>query len=334
VRVLVLAFAVLVVAVPAAGGRQQTTCPHDSSLGSVEFTRAGRTQVVSLTTCADRVAGRAAPVAATPVRTPNGRFVVRVRSTGAGRSAKQTIWVKDAMTGRSHPVFSETEYYKQIGPGETPGPIVLLRISNDGRWIFFTIDPGGSGSIAADGLDLRVVSATGGRVSKLGVALPAADYLAPCGGGLVFAGGGDRVAIHAKRLLVARPPLWRPRPLWDDRTLSFGSLACAPDGRSVAVLSQRSSNNAYFFATRWRLWRVSLDGTHTLLDAPPPGSADESPQWSRDGRSLLFVRERNGYGQLMLRHAGQTIGPFANLGYSLGFYGHHVWRVEWSAGAR
>jgi hypothetical protein len=177
------------------------------------------------------------------------------------------------------------------------------------------------------------VSAAGGHVSKLGVALPNPDYLAPCGDGLVFSGGADRVAIHAKRLLIARPPLWRPRPLWNDRSRSFGSVTCSPDGRSVAVLSQRSSNNAYFFATRWQLWRVSLVGKHTLLDAPAPAFADESPQWSRDGRSLLFVRERNGYGQLMLRHAGHTIGPFANLGYSLGFYGHHAWQITWSAGA-
>jgi dipeptidyl aminopeptidase/acylaminoacyl peptidase len=333
VRVLVLAFAVLVVAVAAAGGGREASCPHDSSLGSVSFVRAGHTHRVSLTTCADRITGRARPAAATSIRTPDGRLVARVRATGSGRSAKQTIWVTDLRTHRSHPVAAETEYYKQIGPGDTPGPIELLRWSPDGRWIVFTVDPGGSGSIAADGLVLRVVSAAGGRVWKLGVALPDSDYLAPCGGGLVFTGGADRVATHAKRLLVARPPLWRPRPLWDDPSRSFGSVTCRPGGRSIAVLSQRASNNASFFATRWQLWRVSLDGKHTLLDAPPPGFADESPQWSRDGRSLLFVREHNGYGQLMLRRDGNTIGPFANLGYSLGFYGHHAWRFEWSVGA-
>ena len=99
----------------------------------------------------------------------------------------------------------------------------------------------------------------------------------------------------------------------------------------VAVLSQRSSLDANFFHTRWQLWRVGLDGSRRLLDAPPPGWADESPQWSSDGRSLLFGRERNGYGGLMLWRNGKVIGPFANLGYSLGFYGHHDWEVAWSA---
>jgi hypothetical protein len=83
-------------------------------------------------------------------------------ATGRGKTAKQTIWVTDTATGQRRPVFSETEYYKVIGRGETPGPIVLLRFSADDRWVFFTIDPGSSASIAADGLVLRVVSATGG----------------------------------------------------------------------------------------------------------------------------------------------------------------------------
>lgn len=330
-RVLALALVVLGFAAPATAREDGPSCPHDAPLGSVRFVRAGRTHVVSLATCSDRITGRAAPSRPAPLRSPDGRLAATVRATGSGRNAKQTIWISDPRTHSSHAVASETEYYKQIGPGDTPGPIELLRFSTDDRWIFFTVDPGGSGSIAADGLTLRVVSTRGGTVHKLGIALPYTDYLAWCGGRLVFVGGPDRVAIHAKRLLAAGPPAWHPRPVWDDRSRSFGSLACAPDQRSVAVLSQRSSVNARFFATRWRLWRVGLDGSHTLLDTPPPGSADESPQWSRDGRSLLFVREHNGYGQLMLLHRGRVIGPFANLGYSLGYYGHHLWEVQWSA---
>jgi hypothetical protein len=333
VRALALAFAALAVAAPAAGRGGEARCPRDPSLGSVQFDRAGKQHVVSLATCADRVIGRARPVARAPVATPDGRFVARVRLSGTGRRGKQTIWVTDERVHRSHLVFSEPEFYTRIGPGDTSGPIVLLRVSTDGRWIFFTIDPGGSNSIAADGLDLRVVSSGGGAVTKLGIALPASDYLASCGGELVFVGGGDRIATHAKRLLVARPPLWQPRPLWNDRTRSFSSLTCAPDGKSIAVLSQHSSDDAHFFSTRWQLWSVGLDGSRALLDAPPPGSADESPQWSRDGRSLIFAREHNGYGQLMLRRAGHVIGPFAKLGYSLGYYGHHEWAVRWSAGS-
>jgi hypothetical protein len=206
---------------------------------------------------------------------------------------------------------------------------VLLKVA--GGHVFFTIDPDSSASIAADGLLLHEVPVAGGRGHVLGVMLPYADYLTWCGGRLVWIQGEDRVAVHAKRLVASAPPAWKPRPLWRDAAESFSTPACAPDGASVAVLAQRSSVVASFFGTRWQLWRVGFDGTRTVLDAPPPGWADEAPQWSHDGRSLLFVRERAGYGALMVWRDGKTTGPFAELGYSLGYYGHHDWGVAWSA---
>lgn len=285
---------------------------------------------VSLADCVDRVVGPARKRGtARSLPSPDGRLAAAIRASGTGKHAKQTIWISDRQSGRARPVFSETEYYTSIGPGDTPGPIKLLGWSGDDRWLFFTIDPGGSGSIAADGLALRVVSAAGGAVHRLGTMLPYSDYLAWCGGRLVFTGGGDRVATHGKRLLVAGPPRWRPRPLTNEPGRSFGSLACASNGDSLAVLSQRSSADPRFFATRWQLWRIGLDGSRELLDRPPAGWADESPRWSSDGRSLLFVRERKGFGRLMLWRSGRVIGPIASIGYSLGFYGHHDWPFTW-----
>jgi hypothetical protein len=306
------------------------SCPGDASLGSVIFVRGSTAHRLSLGDCADRVTGRAVRArAAARLLSADRRFTATIRATGSGRTAKQTIWITDRRLGRSHPIFSETEYYRTIGPGDTPGPIELLAWSGDDRWVFFTIDPGGSGSIAADGLILRVVSASGGAVHRLGVMLAYRDYLTWCEGWLVFTDGGDRVAAHAKRLLVAGPPDWRPRPLWNDPSRSFGSLACAPGGRSLAVLSQRSSANPSFFSTRWQLWRVGLDGSRTPFDRPPAGFADESPRWSSDGRSLLFVREWNGAGRLMLWRAGRVFGPLVSFGYSPGYYGHHDWPFAW-----
>jgi hypothetical protein len=260
-------------------------------------------------------------------RSPNGRLTATIRSTGRGRSAKQTIWILDRRSGGSHPVFAETEYYKTIGPGDTPGPLWLLGWSGDGRWVFFTVDPGGSGSIAADGLILRVVSSRGGPVHELGRALTYSDYRAWCGGSLVFTGGGNRVATQGKRLLVASPPGWRPRPLWNAPSRAFGSVACAPGGAAVAVLSQKASDNPRFFSTRWQLWRVGLDGAHTLLNSPPPGCADESPHWTRNGLAMVFVRERNGYGHVFVLTRGRVFGPLGSLGYNLGYYGHHDWPI-------
>jgi WD40 repeat protein len=303
-------------------------CTPQPGVGAVTYTRSGMQHVLDLGTCRDRTIGPAKQQPPLTLVSVDGTHIASVRSSGTGRSAKQTIWITDRRTGKAHPVFSETQYYKTIGPGETPGPIVLLGWGGD-RWIFFTVDPGGSGSIQADGLTLRVVSARGGRAHRLARMLVYRDYLRWCGGRLVFTAGMDRVATNTKRFLVASPPDWKPRPLVVAPGRAWGSVACAPDGRSVAVLTQRQSNNPMFFATRWTLWRVGVNGSHSVLDSPPAGWADESPRWSADGRSLLFVRERRGHGWLWLRRDRHVSGPLAPLGFSLGFYGHHDWPFAW-----
>jgi hypothetical protein len=286
------------------------TCRPQPGLGSVAYTRAARRHVVDLGTCRDTVIGTVS------ARAP-GVPGVTVRSTGHGKTAKQTIW----FGGR--PIFAETEYYTSIGPGDTPGPIMLLRLSRDRRWLFFTIDPGSSASIAADGLVLRVVSTRGGPVHKLGPMLVSDDRLAWCGGRLVFSGGTDRVAWHNKRLLVASPPNWRVRELVPDRNRAWGSLVCAPDGRAVVVQSQHESEDANFSHGKWALWQIGLDGTERQLTRPPLGAVDESPVYS--GKTLFFVRTTRLHGVLYALSKGRVVGPFAWLGYNLGYYGHHSW---------
>ncbi|HZT14710.1 MAG TPA: hypothetical protein VFA19_02080 [Gaiellaceae bacterium] len=287
-------------------------CPHDAALGSVSFQRGGTKHVVSLATCRERIGGRFVPRAAPPVR----GVIVRDHALWARRGGR-LVRLTPSLHGPD-------------GLRAWPEP---LSLSPDGRYVLWVRAAVNSNSYGADGLPLAITLLAGGRTRQLGISLGSPDYWAWCGSALVFVAGGNRIATTNKRLEIARAPDWTPRPLWRAPTRAFGSLACAPDGRSVAVLSQRASTNAYFFATRWQLWRVSLDGSHRLLDAPPAGDADESPQWSRDGRALLFVRERKGYGSLMLWRAGRVVGPFANLGYSLGYYGHHAWSVVWSAAA-
>ncbi|NUR77395.1 MAG: hypothetical protein HOQ28_14060, partial [Thermoleophilia bacterium] len=215
------------------------------------------------------------------------------------------------------------------------GPLGLVDWAPDGRWLFFYLDPFGSSSIAADGLELQALRVSDGRVVHVAKMLLYRDYWSWCGRALVLTAGENRIATHGKRLLVARAPDWRPHDLWRDRRRAFGSVACRPDGAAAAVLSQRDRDDAQFFHTRWQLWRVGLDGARQLLDDPPVGTADESPKWSRRGDALLFVRERQGVGRLMLSRGGRSVGPFANLGFSLGYYGHHDWwaGAVWTAGA-
>jgi hypothetical protein len=212
---------------------------------------------------------------------------------------------------------------------------VLLGWSGDNRWVFFAIDPGGSASIAADGLTLRAVRADGGRPARIARMLLYRDYLVWCGGRLVFTGGGLREATEGKRLLVAAPPTWRPRPLVDAPNRVWGSLACARGSGWLVGQSQTRSNNPGFFSTRWALWRVGFDGSLRRLTTPPRGYADESPRFSRDGRVLAFVRSHQGRGALYVLRRGRVVGPLLSLGYSLGYYGHQDWwsTVRWSAGS-
>src|SRR5207253_8634225 len=100
-----------------------------------------------------------------------------------------------------------------------------------------------------DGLILRVVSAAGGPMREIAWSLGSADYMAWCGGKLVLTAGKDRVAVEHKRLLVAAPPDWRAHPLAHAPGRAWGSLACAPDRRSVGVPSQPASPPPSFLGT-------------------------------------------------------------------------------------
>jgi hypothetical protein len=312
------------------------SCRPEQGLGSITLQRRGALHVVDLATCRERVRpGRLNSGYGSALKSPQRRWTASVRSSGHGKTAKQTIWVQDRRSGQARPVFSETQSYKTIGPGETPGPIVLSGWSGDDRWIFFFIDPGGSGSIAADGLTLRVVSVNGGPATKIARMLLYRDYLSWCGGRLVFTAGGDRVATNGKSLLVAAPPKWRPRRLVDAPERAWGSLACAPSRRWLVAQSQPQSSDPRFFATHWALWRIGLDGSSRRLTSPPRGYADEAPRFSRTGRALLFVRMHKGNGNLYARRGTHEVGPLLFVGNNIGYYGHHDWwqTAAWSAGS-
>jgi dipeptidyl aminopeptidase/acylaminoacyl peptidase len=279
--------------------------------------------VVDLATCREGV--RPGHVAQpSGLTSPDGRIRAIVRTTADWWTIVVT---KD---GHSRELYRVSRHYHVVS--DDKGPIELLRWSGDGRWLFFVIDPDGSGSIEADGLMLRVISADGGRPVRIARMLVYRDYLAWCGGRLVFTAGGDRVATDRKRLLVASPPRWHPRPLVPGTRRVWGSLVCSPNGGSLVAQSQGQSSNPSFFATHWALWRVGLDGSTERLTSPPRGFADESPRFSKDGRVLLFVHTRQGNGSLYSRRGGRVAGPILSLGNNSGYYGHHDWwqTAAWS----
>jgi len=238
-----------------------------------------------------------------------------IAATRTGLHGTQTIVYR----GRS--VHTWQERYDRI-PGGTPGPIELFGMSPDRRWVLFAIDPMNSASLAADGLTLQAVPVTGGPPRVVATGLLDDDYRAWCGGRLVMTVGNDRIAGHHKWLIDTGPPGWHARKLVRDPTRAFGALAC--DGNGVVVQAARSSTTT--IDPRWELWRVGLDGTHTVLDTPPPGFSDDSPRVSRGGR-IVFIRSHASRGTLW----SPGVGALTAVGRDDGFYGHRPWAtVSWS----
>ena len=209
-------------------------------------------------------------------------------------------------------------------PQGSPGPIVPEGISADGKWILYAIDPQGSASLMADGLTLQAIRTSGGHSYTVASGLAYVDYRAWCGGRLVITTGVGREATIHKQLEITGPPKWKARLLTSLPGRAWGSVACAPDGKSVVAQSQPAEELRNFFATHWALWRVGLDGTATQLTHPPARHADESPRFAPDG-TLYFVRSEKGHGSLYALRGRQVIGPLLALGFSLGYYGANAW---------
>lgn len=309
-------------------------CRPQPGLGTVTLTRGSTAYVIDLATCRQRVSRAPKPPAAGFV-SPDGASVASVRAVHpkGARTGSATIIARDRSTGKTRAVYRVRESYATV-PAGAPGPVGLVGWSADGDWLLFFIDPQGSASLAADGLLLQVVPVAGGKPRTITTLLMNPDYHVWCGGRLVLTAGADRIATHGKRLVVTGPPDWTVRPIVPAAGRAWGSLSCAPDGRSVVVQSQDASDDANFFHTRWALWRVGLDGSRAQLTRPPAGYADESPRFSRDGRTVLFVRSRRGVGKLYALRDGKLLGPLLSLGYQLGYYGHDDWwqSMSWSLG--
>jgi len=302
------------------------SCRPEPGVGTLVYTRSGRQHALDLANCRDRVLqpGVSKP---SPFISPNGRFAATVVAKRNGNRGTNAIVLRNRSTGATRTIYRVPESYRSI-PAGGPGPIMLFRWSGDGRWLFFAIDPQGSASIAADGLLLQVISTKGGRPHRIGMTLAYSDYMTWCSGRLVFTGGGDRLATTNKRLLVASPPAWQARPLLETPKRAWGSVTCAPDGRSFVAQSQPTSEDYNFFVTRWELWRVGMNGSRRRLTSPPPHSADESPRFSRNGRSVFFVRSRHGLGSLFTLQGRRLSGPLLRIGYNFGYYGHRSWWLD------
>lgn len=259
---------------------------------------------------------------------PSGASLAIGRSRGADRQEIVTV---------AWPSLAVQEALSRRGFGSVT-PAALAR---GGGWLFFWTNTQRSASIAADGLPLAVKGVALGTVGPTIVPrmLLYPDFVGWCGRSLLAVAGGDRYATHGKRILGAAPPLpargqlWRVRDVSRDRTRSWVSPACSPNGRWIASAAGPNGIERRFGEERRSVWLLARDGSQRRRLTRPGSATDELPRWSADGRYLLFVRSRGtrrpatalGTLHLVDTRTGSTFGPVAKVGPIGNYYGHYGW---------
>jgi hypothetical protein len=233
--------------------------------------------------------------------------------------------------------------------------IIPCRWMPGGGEVLYWLDPDFSGSAASSGLELFRVPVHGSpaKPRSLGVStLVHLDFLslAPGSDALAVTAGDDRDACHNKRIAriewpggavryltdehtTAVSPAWSP----DGRQIAYSAAPAVPDGCGGGPLMRRS------LALR-KIWTIQADGAvaPTALTRDPH-YRDEQPQWSSDGRYILFCRidEARNRTVWVMRADGvgaeQVAGPLAaedpgqpDMNW-FGYYGTIDWKglIDW-----
>jgi Tol biopolymer transport system component len=210
---------------------------------------------------------------------PDGNRAVVDRSCSS-----RSVWELDLIDLRTGARTTMTR------PGE---PAVFAGFSPDGRWLLFWPDEQCAASMAADGMPLDAVPATGGKpATAVKHMLLYPDLLSWCGGRLIAAAGPDRETSTGSELVQTGAPAWRQRTIRRAGPLSWVSPSCAPSGRVLAVAAGPNTAPVGFGQAHRSIWLLRADGSpiRRLTRPPAPGLSDEAPRFSADGRWVMFVR--------------------------------------------
>jgi hypothetical protein len=214
--------------------------------------------------------------------------------------------------------------------------VILATTSKVFALVAFWVDPGGSASLAADGLPLRTVSSLGGgsRSEPVGRAsLVYRDFLTSCDLMTVLVSGTGRDTTTNKRLVMG----WLGKtlePVAPGRGQAFVSPTCASGTGLAASAGPSGADRAGFGHERRRIWLVTPH-LRRLTTARDPWVTDEQPRFSAGGDLLTFVRTdgRTGAGGLdvILHPAGRhprVVGPIVELGRTGNYFGHYGWAAS------
>ena len=224
-----------------------------------------------------------------------GRSVCHVP---CGVPLHQEVWIRRAGTLR-----------RVAGPLRGIQLPRIAAVAGDGRALWWS-DLQDSASIAADGLPLYVNRA---HVADTLVYL---DYVSVCGSHLAVAEGGDRYAMHGKRIV------FDGRDVSRDRSRSWVSPSCSADRRTLVAAASVNATPPRIGREHRSIWQ--LLPTRKRLTTPPAGFTDEYPRLLRDG-SVLFVRTgSNGLGTVELLRGGR-LTALGSAGRASNYYGHYDW---------
>lgn len=246
-----------------------------------------------------RVAAGAAPVraGAAPAGlvawSPTGSryaFVTRSVRHGADGSFRgvERIEVASSLRG-ARTVWYQAPISFTRASGFSGNAVSQVEVAPSGALLVW-LDPMQSASIAADGLGVYELTSPHGYLHRLGVTV--GTSVSAAHGEVALGAGAGRDAWTNKQVVTCArgrcatlvttaaaltlDPAWSP----DGTTLAYVSAAAGPEGSPYSQSALRR-----WYASR-RVWLLRRQ--RGLREVPGPAGA-AAPEWSADGRSLLFV---------------------------------------------
>ena len=212
----------------------------------------------------------------------------------------------------------------------------------DGKGLLYRTDPQFSASLAADGLPLYS-QPLGAQPKALPFTLGYPDWMSASTSGrqVVLVSGGGRDAWHGKSLEICDLETAACRPLPSKPGTVSLDVNWSPRGNQIAFVQARDwgpvgntfsaeppPSSASWVMSR-TLWVANTDGTGARRVAAA-GTGVYDPQWSADGRHVLFVRDNSLWLiDVLGGPPSRVLGPFGP-GWFSDYYGHQSWSEYWT----
>lgn len=251
-----------------------------------------------------------------PVRGPGGLFVVDAGSGRVHTLATPTPFVDNIAVGTDAVAYSVTlakpsnhaVLYSQALRGGAASVLVRAREDDGlrpvawvGQRILYWLDPQFSASIAADGLTLYAVGATGHAPAQpLAFTLAYGAWLGPAGPGFLYTViGGTRTVAQNKRIALCDLAAARCTPVAGGARFVALDPAWSAGADTLAYVQARNlGNNAWGLRStaalrawiRSRTLWLSGPGGRGARAVVSVGGGVADPRWVGNGRAVVYLR--------------------------------------------